>query len=280
MRKTWLITGVSTGLGRAFAEAALGRGDVVFGTVRKESDRASFEALGDGDAHALILDVTDEQAVKNLGENLSSVLGGGLDVLVNNAGYGVLGAFEDLSPAQIRKQMEVNFFGALNVTRAVLPHFRKSKQGTIVQISSVAGQTGTPGLSAYNASKWALEGFSEALANEVAHLGIRVILVEPGAFRTDWAGRSMDIVPTSGPYQETAGLVEQRLSNINGRQQGDPQKAAHFLLELVDMEKPPLRIPFGNDSYDRIRAKIKSQQDDLLAWEAKSRSLWFEEKEK
>lgn len=285
MATTWLITGVSTGLGRAFAQAALERGDTVLGTVRKERDKAAFLELstsGKGKAVAILLDVCDQVALMNLPQVLGDALAGApLDVLINNAGYGVLGAFEELSDAQVRQQMEVNFFGALGVTRAALPFLREAaatkNQSTIVQISSVAGQTGSAGLSLYNASKWALEGFSEALSAELSHLGIRVVIVEPGAFRTDWAGRSMDTKKSSSNYEKTVGLVEERLSKINGTQQGDPAKAAQLVLKLVDSKTPPLRIPFGNDSFDRISGKLKAQQSDLLLWEKDSRALWFEQ---
>lgn len=274
MQKNWLITGVSSGLGRAFAEAIVARGDTVVGTVRRENDKAAFVSLGSS-ARAVLIDVTDESQMRKAFAESLALLDGRIDVLVNNAGYGVFGSIEQLSMEQVRSQMEVNFFGALQLTQLALPTFRSQRGGTIVQISSMAGQTGSPGLGIYNASKWALEGFSEALSHEVAHLGIRVVIVEPGAFRTDWAGRSMDVVPPLPDYLPSVGVVQDRLEKVNGNQPGDPSRAAALLLELVDSDAPPLRIAFGEDSVDRIRAKLIAQLKDLDTWSEKSQGLGF-----
>lgn len=275
MTKRWFITGVSTGFGRALAVAALQRGDHVAGTLRRREQLAEFEALAPGRALAFEADVTREGEVQRAVSGAIAALGH-VDVLVNNAGYGALGAVEELSEEQIQRQLEVNFQGALRVTRAFLPHLRERRAGRILQISSVAGQVGTPGLGIYNASKWALEGFSEALNGEVKGLGIRVVIIEPGAFRTDWAGRSMDHGAPIEDYAATAGYVRKALGQFNGKQPGDPDKAARLMLELADMDDPPLRVAFGADAFNTIKKKLDTQLAELLAWEAKSTSLAFD----
>lgn len=273
--KTWFITGVSTGFGRSLAKQALARGDKVAGTLRNAEQFAEFEALAPGRAIAVQADVTNDAQVKSAVERAVQQLGH-VDVLVNNAGYGLFGGIEELSDAQIARQMEVNFFGVLRVTRALLPHMRARRSGRILQLSSVAGQTAFPGLGIYNASKWAVEGFSEALAMEVRRLGIKVVIVEPGGFRTDWAGRSMERAQPIADYAESVGRVAAHLEQVNGNQPGDPEKAAAFMLELADMENPPLRIAFGTDAYDAIKNKLENQLRQLTEWEQKSKSLGFD----
>lgn len=275
MTKRWFITGVSTGLGRALAIAALQRGDHVAGTLRRRDQLAEFEALSPGRAFAFESDVTREGEVQRAVSGAIAALGH-VDVLVNNAGYGVLGAVEELTEEQIQRQFDVNFFGALRVTRALLPHLRERRAGRILQISSAAGQIGTPGLGIYNASKWALEGLSEALHGEVKGLGIGVVIVEPGAFRTDWAGRSVDLAPPIDDYAPTAGYLRKLLDQFHGTQPGDPDKAARLMLELADMEDPPLRVAFGTDAFQSIKRKLETQLAGLLSWEAKSTSLNFD----
>jgi NAD(P)-dependent dehydrogenase (short-subunit alcohol dehydrogenase family) len=275
MTKRWFITGVSTGFGRALAAAALQRGDHVAGTLRRRDQLAEFEALVPGRALAFEADVTRADDVQRAVSGAIAALGH-VDVLVNNAGYGALGAVEELTEPQIQRQLDVNFFGALRVTRAFLPHLRERRAGRILQISSVAGQVGSPGLGIYNASKWALEGFSEALNAEVKGLGIRVVIVEPGAFRTDWAGRSMDHGSPIDDYTATAGYVRKLLGQFNGKQPGDPDKAARLMLELADMEEPPLRVAFGADAFQGIKRKLETQLAELLVWEGKSASLNFD----
>ena len=273
--KNWFITGVSTGFGRELSKAALARGDKVVGTLRKQEQFAEFEALAPGRAIAVQADVTNPAQVTASVARAIEVLGH-VDVLVNNAGYGLFGSIEQLTEEQIDQQFAVNTFGAIRVTRALLPHLRERRAGKILQISSVAGQTGAAGLGIYNASKWALEGFSEALSYEVRKLGIHVVLIEPGAFRTDWAGRSMDRVEPLPDYAGTVGRVAAYLDQGNGKQPGDPKKAAAFMLEIADMDTPPLRIPFGADSYDSIKQKLTRQLSELTAWEQKAKSLSFE----
>ena len=205
----WLITGVSSGFGRALAEAVLAKGDTVAGTVRNEAAKSEFEKLAPGKAVGIRLDVTDQASVRR-GVEEAEKKTGGIDVLVNNAGYGLEGAVEEVTLEQIRSQFEVNVFGAVSVIQAALPYMRKRRAGHIVNITSMGGLTAFPGVGIYNGSKFALEGISEALAKEVKPLGIKVIIVAPGSFRTDWAGRSM--VHVDGPiadYEATAGSIPQ-----------------------------------------------------------------------
>ena len=267
-KRTWLITGVSTGLGRALAKAVLDRGEVVIGTLRKPAQVAEFEALAPGRAKATLLDVSDRsnihavamQAIENAG---------GIDVVVNNAGYGLSGAAEEVSEAEIRHQMEVNFFGLVAVTQAALPFLRAQRRGHIINISSVAGYKGILGMSLYSASKFAVEGFSEGLAAEAGHLGIRVTIVEPGAFRTNWASngaivRSARVIED---YAPTAGMVRSGLGKMDGHQENDPAKGALVILAAVDAEQPPLRLPLGADAVKYLRDKLATMQQELAAWE-------------
>jgi NAD(P)-dependent dehydrogenase (short-subunit alcohol dehydrogenase family) len=268
-KRTWLITGVSTGLGRALAEAVLSRGEVVIGTLRKREQQAEFEALAPGGALAVLLDVTDRDHVR------ASVMraiqaAGGIDVVVNNAGYGLSGAAEEVSDAEIRHQMETNFFGLVAVTQAALPFMRAQKRGHVVNISSVAGYKGILGMSIYSASKFAVEGFSEGLAAEAAHLGIRVTIVEPGAFRTQWASDSAIVrsARVIEDYAPTAGTVRAGLAMMHGHQENDPAKGATAIIAAVDSPHPPLRLPLGADSVQYLRDKLAAMTQELAAWEA------------
>ena len=247
----WLITGASTGLGRSLAEEALARGGSVAGTVRTEAAAEAFAALAPGRAHPVLLDVTDAAGVADAVPRAADLLGG-LDVVVNNAGYGVAGAFEECTDEQVRQQFEVNVFGALAVTRAALPILRNQGSGVIVQISSQAGRFAGPGLSVYAASKWALEGLSEGLARELAGTGVRVLIVEPGPFRTDWAGRSMEFATPMEEYAATVDPMRLRLVALNGRQPGDPARAARIVCDVLGREDPPLRLPLGRLAVETV----------------------------
>lgn len=268
-KRAWLITGVSSGLGRALAEAVLSRGEVVIGTLRKREQTAEFEALAPGRAHSMLLDVTDKSRVRDaVTRAIQSA--GGVDVVVNNAGYGLSGAAEEVSDAEIRQQMETNFFGLVAVTQAALPFMRAQKSGHIVNISSVAGYKGILGMSIYSASKFAVEGFSEGLAAEVGHLGIKVTIVEPGAFRTRWASneaivRSARVIEE---YAPTAGVVRAGLARMHGHQENDPAKGAQAIIAAVDSQQPPLRLPSGADSVQYLRDKLTGMAQELAAWEA------------
>lgn len=273
----WFITGVSSGFGRALAEAVLAKGHTVIGTVRQEAARAPFGALGPGKAHAVVLDVTDEVGVHHVIDDVVAEHGS-IDVLVNNAGYGLEGAVEEVTLAQVRQQFEVNVFGAVAVIQAVLPHMRKACSGHIINITSMGGLTAFPGVGIYNGSKFALDGISEALAKEVKPLGIKVTIVAPGSFRTDWAGRSMVHVEKPIPdYEPTAGAFRQSLAQRNGRQGGDPQKAAASIILVTEANEPPLRLILGPDALRFVGEKLGAQQAEMLKWAAVSASTNFDD---
>ena len=265
--KVWLITGCSRGLGRTLAEAVLAGGGRVAATARKAESLRGLEALAPGRVLALGLDVDREAEVR---QAVAAVIQawGRIDVLVNNAGYGLAGAIEEVSDAEARAQIETNVFGALALTRAVLPGMRARGGGHILQISSAAGFVATPGLGLYNASKFALEGFSEALAQEVAPFGIRVTIIQPGPFRTDWAGPSL-AVPAQpiAAYADTAHKTIATLNGYSGKQPGDPARAAAAMIQVVESARPPLRLPLGEGALGRIRAKIQALSTELDAWE-------------
>ncbi|MGW0823859.1 SDR family oxidoreductase [Streptomyces sp. NPDC002845] len=241
MSKIWFITGSSRGFGRQFVQAALERGDKVAATARNTDSLADLVAAHGEAILPLILDVTDKaaatEAVKQAHDHF-----GRLDVVVNNAGYGLFGAVEELTEQQVRDQMETNFFGALWVTQAALPLLRAQGGGHIVQISTVGGVVSFPNLGGYNASKWALEGLTEALAREVADFGIKVTLVEPGGFETDWAGSSATFAAQLPAYDDLRAAVAAQWGNI---EPGDPTATGAALLKIVDAGNPPLRVFFG-----------------------------------
>jgi len=276
--RTWLITGASSGFGRALAEEVLEHGDRVVATARDAEKVRDLERTHPGRARAVALDVTrPEQVRAAVGEAIG--FSNRINVLVNNAGYGLLGAVEELDDDEVRRQFETNFFGALDVMRTVLPHMRAHRSGHILNISSEGGFMGVPGAGAYNASKFALEGLSEALAAEIAHLGIKVTIVEPGAFRTDWAGRSLvQARRTIDDYAASSGRVRGLVPTTSGQQPGDPRRAAKAMIQVVEAENPPLRLVLGEDALEHIRGKIDHVLADLAAWEASSRSTAFEDR--
>jgi NAD(P)-dependent dehydrogenase (short-subunit alcohol dehydrogenase family) len=244
MSKTWFITGAGRGFGRQFAAAALSRGDRVAATARSTASLDDL-ALEYGDALLpLQLDVTDRDAVTAAVQSAIATFGR-LDVIVNNAGYGLFGAVEELTERELREQMEVNLFGAFHVTQAVLPQLRKQKSGHIVQISTIGGIAGLPNLGGYSASKWALEGLSESLAAEVAPFGIHVTLIEPGLFGTDWAGSSAVRATPQPQYEPLRDSEAARIATVPPNMIGDPAAAAGALLTIVDADAPPLRVLFG-----------------------------------
>jgi NAD(P)-dependent dehydrogenase (short-subunit alcohol dehydrogenase family) len=264
--RTWFITGVSTGLGRALAEAALAAGDTVVGTLRKEDERAAFAAVAPGRAHGVLLDVIDEPAIGPAVDRIEREIGA-IDVLVNNAGYGHEGLLEESSMADLRRQFDVNVFGVVAVTQAVLPYMRKRRAGRILNITSMGGIITIPGIGFYNGSKFALEGISEALAKEVKHLGIHVTAVEPGGFRTDWAGRSMVRAPRSIPdYDSVMDPIRERRQKMSGHQVGDPAKAAQAMLRLVAAEDPPFHLLLGSDAWRLVHEKLDALNADFDAW--------------
>jgi NAD(P)-dependent dehydrogenase (short-subunit alcohol dehydrogenase family) len=261
-QRHWLITGANSGFGTEFARAALAAGDLVTAAVRRPETMAALGAEFPGRLTAIRLDVTDpaecEQAVKT-----AVAAHGRIDVLVNNAGFGLIGAVEETSEAELRGAMEVMFFGAMRLTRLVLPHMRARRSGTIVQVSSMGGLLSFPGVGAYCAAKGALELASEALAGEVAPLGLRVMIVEPGAFRTEFAGAALQHSTVIEDYQDTVGAVRTGLPDSHGGQPGDPAKAAAALLAALELPEPPLRLALGEDAVLAIRGKLAAVGADL-----------------
>ncbi|MDB5973402.1 MAG: short-chain dehydrogenase protein [Nevskia sp.] len=273
--KVFFITGVSTGFGRAFAIAALAAGHRVAGTLRNESARMDFEQLGPGRAFGKLADVTDAEAVTRAVAEVEAQVGP-IDVLINNAGYGHEGLIEESPLSDLRQQFEVNVFGAVSVIKAVLPYMRQRRRGHIINITSMGGLITFPGLAYYHGSKFALEGISETLAKEVKGFGIAVTAVEPGGFRTDWAGRSMVRVPRSiADYDAMFAPMRAAREQRSGKQNGDPAKAAQAILQLIEAKEPPLHLPLGEDAVQGIRDKIALLQRELDAWEQVSLSTGF-----
>jgi NAD(P)-dependent dehydrogenase (short-subunit alcohol dehydrogenase family) len=270
-----LITGCSAGFGRELALAALAAGDRVMATARRPHQLAELVAAGGERVRTAPLDVTDpEQVSAAVARTLAEF--GRVDVVVNNAGHGSVGAVEELELADLRALMDVMFFGAVAVTKAVLPHLRAQGGGAIVQISSMGGQLSMPGFGAYCAAKFALEGLSEALAAEVAPFGIRVLIAEPGAFRTGFGGERMHRSRTIDAYAVSTGPTRAAVDAMDGTQPGDPRKAAQAVLTVLDSPDPPLRLAMGNDAVDSIAAHHELLRADLTRWEKLSRSLDLE----
>lgn len=274
--KTFFITGVSSGFGRALAEAALADGHKVVGTLRRQADRAEFEALKPGFAFGRLLDVTDTAAIAPVIAEVEKEIGA-IDVLVNNAGYGHEGLLEESTIDDLRRQFEVNVFGPVALIQAVLPYMRQRRAGRILNITSMGGIVTFPGLSVYHGSKFALEGISESLGKEVKSLGIHVTAVEPGGFRTDWAGRSMVRAERSiSDYDEIFEPWRQRRLERSGKQPGDPKKAAQVMLRLIASENPPTHLLLGRDAISFVREKLGLLKTEFDAWEQVSASTDFE----
>ncbi|MFK3651445.1 oxidoreductase [Lysobacter enzymogenes] len=270
--KLILITGVGSGFGRALAQAALAAGHRVVGTLRDADAAHAFEALAPGRAHARLLDVTDFDAIAALVDGIETDIGA-IDALVNNAGYGHEGVLEESPLEQLRRQFEVNVFGAVAMIKAVLPGMRARRRGRILNITSMGGFITMPGIAYYCGSKFALEGISEALGQEVAALGIHVTAVAPGSFRTDWAGRSMVRTPRSiGDYDAVFDPVRERRERTSGKQLGDPDKAAQALLQLLDSPAPPAHLLLGSDALRLVREKNAALLQEFERWEALTRS--------
>jgi NAD(P)-dependent dehydrogenase (short-subunit alcohol dehydrogenase family) len=267
MSKTWLITGSSRGLGRDLVQAALAAGDRVVATARRASDLSDFRERYAERVRTVDLDVTDASAAR-AAVAVATEQFGGLDVVVNNAGYANVNSIEDLPEDDFRRQFETNFFGVYNVTRAALPVLRKQRAGHIVQISSVGGRVGTPGVGSYQAAKWAVGGFSEVLAKEVGPLGIHVTVLEPGGMRTDWAGSSMRIDDLRPEYQATVGALT-RMRDV-GAFRGDPAKVADLVVRVVSMPEPPLRLLAGSDAvfFAKQAARLRAAEDVRFAAES------------
>ncbi|HJU26853.1 MAG TPA: oxidoreductase [Rhodanobacteraceae bacterium] len=276
-RRVWFITGASSGFGRSLAEAVAEHGDCLVATARDTDDISDLVDAEPERVRALELDVTDRAQVRAAIEEAVAAFGH-IDVVVNNAGYGLFGALEEFPEEELRKQFETNVFGVLNVTRTALPHLRRQHSGHLVQMSSLDGVAPiAAGESAYAATKFAVEGFSETLANEVAHLGIKVTIVEPGPSRTDFAGRSPTTKSVENDdYDETVGKALDWFAHLHGTQPGDPDRVARAIIEAVEADEPPLHLALGELALGTIRKKLEERSRELEAWEKLSASTDFD----
>ena len=265
MMKHWFITGISSGLGKALAEAVIKSGDFVIGTFRKEEQVSTFNKTNSGKGFAIQLDISNEDEIEKAVETIKAKFKT-IDVLVNNAGVGFVGAVEESSSFEVRQVFESNFFGTLKLTQCILPLMRKQKSGHIIQISSHGGIKAFAGFGIYNASKFALEGFSEAMAQEVAPLGIKVTIVQPGPFRTNFASSKLgEAEQEIEDYAETAGAFRTKLKSVDGKQEGDPVKASEAIINSVNSENSTLRLPLGKVALMTIGMKLDSVRADLEA---------------
>jgi NAD(P)-dependent dehydrogenase (short-subunit alcohol dehydrogenase family) len=274
-QKIFLITGINSGLGKAFAEGALGAGHTVVGTARHPDAAADFEALAPGRAYAVVLDVTDFDAIPGAVAEAEAEVGP-IDVLVNNAGYGQEGVIEESSLDELRRQFDTNVYGAVAMIKAVLPGMRQRRSGHIVNVTSMGGFITFPGISYYHGSKFALEGISESLGKEVKPFGVHVTALAPGGFRTDWAGRSMVRAPRAiADYDAVMDPIRAARQARHGNQLGDPAKAAQALLKLVAAENPPAHLFLGTDALQLVAEKLDALKAEIAAWEEVSRSTDF-----
>src|SRR5580692_6182463 len=277
MGKVVIVTGVTSGLGKAFATALLQAGFKVVGTVRKQEAVEEFERLKPGAAFARILDVTEAperlvSVVEEIEQNVGPVY-----ALINNAGYGHEGTLEESSMDELRQQFEVNVFGAVAMMKAVLPFMRSRREGRILNVTSMGGLMTMPGLSYYHGSKFALEGISSSLAKEVRPLGIYVTAVEPGMFRTDWAGRSMVRSERKiADYDAIFDPIREARKSRSGQQPGDPAKAGKAIVELLTSTEPPLHLLLGSDAFDFVQKELDALRVEFSNWESLTRSTNFE----
>ncbi|TDT97760.1 short-subunit dehydrogenase [Streptomyces sp. 846.5] len=269
MSKVWLITGANSGFGLALAEAAVAEGDVVVATARRPEALAALVAAHPDQVEAVRLDVTDLAAIDAVVADVTA-RHGRIDVLVNNAGRTHVGAAEETTDAELRSLFEVHLFGPAALVRAVLPSMRRRRSGAIVQLSSMGGQMSFAGFSAYSATKFALEGLSEALLDEVAPLGIKVLVVEPGAFRTGLMG-SRSVSAEIDDYAATVGRTRAMAQAGDGTQPGDPAKAAAVILAALAAENTPLHLPLGNDGIDAVLGHLDAVRAEVTAWEKAAR---------
>lgn len=274
MSQRWLITGSARGLGRALSEAVLAAGHRLVAAAREPGQLGRLaERYGDA-IRPVAVDVTDpiaaEAAVRVAVDSF-----GGLDVLVNNAGYGNVNSVEDTEIDEFRRQIETNLFGTIIVTKAAIPVMREQRAGHIVQVSSVGGRVGAPGRAPYSAAKWGVEGFSEVLAREMALIGVKVTIIEPGGFRTDFAGSSTALSEGRPEYDAVVGAAARMQREYNGRQPGDPVRAAQVILKVAAMETPPFRLPLGSDALKNIEQADRMKLEELARWRDLSVSTDF-----
>ncbi|MGW2373934.1 oxidoreductase [Kitasatospora sp. NPDC001683] len=266
MTRTWLITGASRGFGRRLTEAVLESGEQVLATARRPEQLADLVSRYGARVRTTALDVTDAAAARAAVDSAVTAFGR-LDVVVNNAGYANSGPIEEMADKDFREQFEANFFGVVNVTRAALPVLREQRSGVFVQFSSLGGRVGgTPGMGAYQSAKFAVEGFSEVLASEVAPFGVKVVIVEPGAFRTDWQGSSMELHPVGPDYEETVGAMNRYRRENNGTQPGDPARAAQVIIDVVGHAAPPRRLLLGAQAVTAALAAGEARSEETRQW--------------
>ena len=272
MSRTWLITGASRGFGRHLAEAVLEFGDDLVATARRPEQLDDLVARYGERIRSVALDVTDAAGASSAVKEAVNAFGR-LDVVVNNAGYANSAPIEEMAEDDFRAQIETNLFGVVNVTRAALPVLRAQRSGVFVQFSSIGGRVGgTPGMGAYQTAKFAVEGFSEVLANEVAPFGVKVIIVEPGAFRTDWQGSSMQLHPVGPDYEATVGAVNRYRQENDGTQPGDPARAAKVIIDVVGADDPPRRLILGSDAVTSAQKAADLRAAETEKWADVSRS--------
>jgi NAD(P)-dependent dehydrogenase (short-subunit alcohol dehydrogenase family) len=265
MTKVWFITGSSRGLGRSLTAAVLASGDKVAATARSPEILHELAEKYPGRLYPLKLDVTKREEIYRAVEDTIAHFGK-IDVLVNNAGFGIVGAAEAYTDEQVRSQLETNLYAPIEITRAVLPYMRKQRSGRILQISSIGGRVGNPGISMYQAAKFGLSGFSEALAKEVAPLGIKVTCVEPGGFRTDWAGGSMTYAPEVEGYETTVAIRTKLFTSGDFTPMGDPGKAAKVMVELVENPEPPVHLVLGSEAIGMLKQANAARQAEMEKW--------------
>jgi NAD(P)-dependent dehydrogenase (short-subunit alcohol dehydrogenase family) len=276
--KVWLITGCSSGFGREIAKAAIKAGYAVVVTARNINSLTEFQALKNGLVLVTELDVVNQDSVSAAVEKIIGRFGR-IDVLVNNAGYGYYEIFEELDINEFKKQMDVNLYGVLRICQAVLPQMRKQRSGHIINISSIGGSVGTAGRSAYSASKFALGGLSECLAREVSPFGIKITVLEPGQFRTDFFNKGKTQIKESGKpdYKQLVDELNKQFTAVNGRQKGSPELAANAIIELSKNPVPPLRVPLGADAVSWTIDRLKLANVELEMWEQWAINTAFDE---
>jgi short-subunit dehydrogenase len=277
LSRVWFITGTSTGFGYLLAEEALKRGERVIATARDVSKLSRLARQYPDRIHTFRLDVTNQNEITSIAQQGITAFGH-VDILVNNAGYAMNGAIEEVSEDEFEPMFQTNIYGLIRVTRAFLPHFRQRRSGHIFNLSSIGGLIGSPGWGFYNATKFAVEGLSEALAEEMKPLGVHVTVVEPGPFRTDFLGRSSKLARRQlRDYATTAGKAREYLKTQSGKQPGDPQKAVEAIITAANSPKPPLHLILGQVALTRFRHKLSDWHEEIAAWESVTTSADFPE---
>ena len=274
MSQRWLITGSSRGLGRALSKAVLDAGHRLVATARDPAQLTHLVKRYGDRVTPVALDVTEPVAAERAVRAAMEAFGG-LDVLVNNAGYGNVGSVEDTPLEEFRRQIETNLFGTIIMTKAAIPIMREQRSGHIIQFSSVGGRIGAPGRAPYSAAKWGVEGFSEVLASEMALVGVKVTVIEPGGFRTDFAGASTSLSPGRPEYDQVVGAAARRQRDYDGKQPGDPARAAEAIVEIAALDEPPFRLPLGSDAMAAIAYADQARLEELERWRTVSVSTDF-----